>query len=355
MKMTASVGIVSYGVYLPAFFISSEEIALGQGVSVGVAAGLGVLSKTVAPSDQDAITLAAAAGQQALKRWQGNLTAIQALFVGSESHPYAVKATGTVVAQALGLLPSINVADLQFACRAGTQAMLAGCAYVVSGMASAAMAIGADTAQAKSGDILEFTAAAGAAALVIGRKKLLARLIATSSYTTDTPDFWRRSLQPYPEHTGRFTGEPAYFHHVMMATKQLLDNVQLKPSDIDYCVFHTPNAKFPQEVMRRLGFTAAQLQPSLVVTQVGNTYAAASFLALAAVLDQATANQTILLTSYGSGGGADCILLKTTTELLKQRQVWRQQHLDYPVQDHVSHATPLTYLTYQQYQHARQG
>jgi hydroxymethylglutaryl-CoA synthase len=214
------------------------------------------------------------------------------------------------------------MADLQFACKAGTTALQAGLAYVGSGLSSYGLAVGADTAQSRPGDVLEFTAGAGAAAFFLGNKQLVARLIATTSYVSDTPDFWRRPHQSYPEHAGRFTGDPAYFHHVESATQQLLKMTQTKISDYTYCIFHTPNGKFPALAAKKLGCTAQQMRHSLIVSTIGNTYAAASLLALVNVLDHAQSGETILLTSYGSGAGADSFAFTCTSYLPVYRRRW---------------------------------
>lgn len=342
MKLKSNIGIVAYGVYLPSSSISGEEIATAQGKkNSGVPQSIGVESKTVPSRDEDTITMSTAAADQALDRWQGKKLSIGALFIGSESHPYAVKPSGTVVQQALGLSNSMALADLEFACKAGTQALQINCLYVAAGFTVAALAIGADTAQSKPGDTLEFTAGAGASALIVGKKNILVKVLATNSYVTDTPDFWRKAGQQYPQHAGRFSGEPAYFNHVASATRQLLKETKLKPSDIDYCVFHTPNAKFPKLVAQQLGFSQQQLEPSLVVRKIGNTYAAASLLGLSAVLDQAKAKQKILLTSYGSGAGADSFLLETTPLLVSQRKKWHNS-----VADQISSLKPVSYQDY---------
>lgn len=337
MKISRPVGILSYGASIPQQAILASMIEAAQGKpNSGIPQSLGVTQKTVPAIDEDTTTLATAAGVQALQRLadqssdrssaQNSIQKIGALFIGSESHPYAVKPTGTMVKTALGLSEKMALADLQFACKAGTQAMQIISAYVAAEMISAGMAIGADTAQSRPGDVLEFTAGAGAAAFILGSQKesLLARLLATVSVATDTPDFWRRPGQAYPEHAGRFSGEPGYFYHVTTATRLLLEETQLKPTDIDYCVFHTPNAKFPQQVAKKLGFTPAQLEKSLVVPQIGNTYAAASLLGLAATLDQTEAGKKILVTSYGSGAGADSFLFETTELLVERRKSWKQ-------------------------------
>lgn len=320
MKFKKNIGIVAYGAYLPSRAIAISEIETAQGKDIGsVSVSLGVIQKTVPALDEDTATLATAAAFQALERLKSK-NKITALFVGSESHPYAVKPTGTIVKQALDLSENMSLADLQFACKAGTQGLQIAASYVASAMAEQALAIGADTAQAAPGDALEFTAAAGAAAIVMGKKNILVRLLATSSVATDTPDFWRRPAEAYPQHAGRFTGEPAYFYHVKKATELLLTETKLSPKDIDYCIFHTPNAKFPQQVAKQLGFSKEQLVPSLVVTKIGNTYAAAAMLALTAVLDSAKAGEKILMTAYGSGAGADSFLFEVTEALEKQRK-----------------------------------
>ena len=92
-----------------------------------------------------------------------------------------------------------------------------------------ALAIGADTSQGAPGDALEYTASAGGAAYIIGEKNTLADIEHTCSYTTDTPDFYRREGEDYPSHGGRFTGEPAYFKHVLGAAKMLFEETDSKP------------------------------------------------------------------------------------------------------------------------------
>ena len=67
------------------------------------------------------------------------------------------------VAEAIGATPNVQAGDWQFACKAGTEAMVAAIGFVGSGMADYALAIGMDTAQGSPGDALEYTAACGGA------------------------------------------------------------------------------------------------------------------------------------------------------------------------------------------------
>jgi hydroxymethylglutaryl-CoA synthase len=316
MIIKQTVGITSYGVSIPRQIIKTSEIEKVQG-KTGVGKSLMVESKTVPARDEDTITLATQAALNALTTFQGNHLEISNLFIGSESHPYAVKPSGTVVKNALGLSEDIALADLQFACKAGTQGMQIGFNYLLSGFSQYSLAIGADTAQAKPGDALEFTAGAGAGAYILGKEKTVANLLATLSIATDTPDFWRRAGQSYPEHAGRFSGEPAYFYHITTAAKKIMDETNLKPEDFSYCIFHTPNGKFPRVVAKKLGFTSEQLEPSLIVEKIGNTYAGAVPLALSAVLDIAKPGEKILVISYGSGAGSDAFVFETTNLIIQ--------------------------------------
>jgi len=323
MLIKKPVGITSYGAYLPSLAIRAETIARSQGrADESVYQNLAVAQKTVPDFDEDSTTLATAAAYQALSRLRGKAN-IGALFIGSESHPYAVKPTGTMVKTALGLPDQMSLVDMQFACKAGTQAVQTGIAHVLSDLAPEALAIGTDTAQSRPGDVLEFTASAGAAAFVLGRQKILARLLATRSLASDTPDFWRRPRENYPQHAGRFSGEPAYFQHVLANARAIMEECQLDVNDFKYVIFHTPNAKFPQLVAQKLGFSPEQLAPGLIVKQIGNTYAAAVPLALAAVLDVAQTGDKILTVSYGSGSGSDAFVWEATAGLVSARKKFK--------------------------------
>jgi hydroxymethylglutaryl-CoA synthase len=281
--------------------------------------GLLLEEKSVPGFDEDTITISVAAGRAALDRAGVDPARVGAVYIGSESHPYAVKPSGTVVAEALGIGPDVHVADFEFACKAGTEAMFVALALVESGRVEYALAIGADTSQGAPDDALEYSASAGGAAYLFGRTDTLADVLATHSVTSDTPDFWRREGAFYPRHGGRFTGEPAYFKHVLASTRALFAASGLGPQDFRFAVFHMPNGKFPLEVGNTLGFAREQLEAGWIVPKMGNTYSGSSPTGLAAVLDVAEPGDRILITSFGSGAGSDSFALLATERLPGRR------------------------------------
>ena len=335
-------GIVGYGAFIPRNRITSEEIAKQWGKDPGsIQRGLLLEEKSVPAIDEDTITISVSAGRSALARAGIDPTKIGALYIGSESHPYAVKPSGTVVGEALGLGNDLHVADFEFACKAGTETMFVALSLVDSGRVEYAMGIGADTSQGAANDALEFSASAGGSAFIFGKENILADTLETYSFTSATPDFWRREGRFYPMHGGRFTGEPAYFKHVMSATKGILDKTGLKPEDFAYAIFHMPNGKFPLTAGKKMGFTSEQMQTGWVVNKMGNTYSGSSPTGLAAVLDVANPGDKILITSFGSGAGSDSFVFEATDLLPQKRDLAPtvRSFLD----------NPRRYLTYGQY------
>jgi hydroxymethylglutaryl-CoA synthase len=250
-----------------------------------------------------------------------------------------VKPCGTIVAEAVGATPCVTAADYEFACKAGTEAFQSCIGLVSSNMVKYAMAIGADTAQGRPADVLEYTAACGGAAFIFSLKnsQTLAYVEASHSYTTDTPDFWRRNNETYPSHGNRFTGEPAYFHHTIQAAKGLMGELGYTHEDFEYVVLHQPNAKFPIKVAQTLGFNMDAIKPGLIVPFVGNTYAGSTLLGLASVLDVANPGERILVVSYGSGAGSDAFSLVVQTAICNDRRedpavsmfINRKRYIDY--------------------------
>ncbi len=338
LKPSRPVGIAGYGAYVPRYRLPASEVARvwteGQGA-------LPIKEKAVPGLDEDVATMSIEAARNALKRAGVAPARIRAVWVGSESHPYAVKPTSTLVAEAIGAVPNVQAADWQFACKAGTEAMVAAIGFIGSSMADYALAIGMDTAQGRPGDALEYTAGAGGAAFLLGpAEDSLAVIEHTYSYVTDTPDFWRRQYAKYPEHGQRFTGEPAYFKHITEAAQTLMQANGTTAADYKYAVFHQPNTKFPQRVAGSLGFSKEQIAAGLLVPVIGNTYAGAAIIGLTAILDIAEPGDRILMVSFGSGAGSDAFSIRVTG-LIDERRTRAPR-----TQDYIARRTQIDYATY---------
>lgn len=342
------VGIVSYGTYIPKYRIRIEDIAgAWQKNPEDIVDAIRVKEKAVPNTDEDTITMGVEATVRALKSAGLDAKKLQSVFVGSESHPYAVNPSATIIAEAIGMGNNYFAVDMKFACKAATAAMQVTVGLLGSNEIGYGLVIGSDTAQAKPHDVLEYSASSVAASYILGNKEeeVIAEVLSMSSFSSNTPDFWRRDGVRYPSHFGRFTGQPAYFAHVLGEAQTLMDKAKMKASDFDYCIFHMPNGKFPRTVAAKLGFTKEQLLPSLTVDMVGNPYTAAAFLGLASVLDSAKPGQKIFFVSYGSGAGADGFIFETT------KNIKNFQKKTIPVSKQIADKEYISYLQYLQKTH----
>jgi len=318
-------GIVGYGVYVSKFRIKEEN-----------------MERSVPFIDEDAITAAVEAGKMALIHSGVDPSLTGKVYVGSESNPYAVKPIASKVAQVLKLgeeektngVQGVDAIDTEFACKAATSMFkdAAALVYYPGARTPYAMVIGTDNSQAaprdELGGELDFFVGYGGSAFIFGMHDVIAEIEGWYSCTSDTPDFWRRDLEPYPRHGGRFTGEPAYFKHVAKAGKRLMEKLNLQPSDVNYFVSHQPNIGFPVKVATELGFKEDQYRAGLQVAKFGNTYSGSSPMGLAAILDKAKPNERIVIVSYGSGAGSDAYSLITTSQIeeKRRRQKFTIQH-----------------------------
>ncbi len=339
-------GIVGYGVYVSKFRIKE-----------------GMMERSVPFIDEDAITAAVEAGKMALIHSGADHSLVGKVYVGSESNPYAVKPIASKVAQILKLggeekmdgIQSVDAIDTEFACKAATSMFkdAASLVYYPAAHTQYTMTIGADNSQAaprdELGGELDLFVGYGGSAFIFGMHDLIAELEGWYSCTSDTPDFWRRKREFYPRHGGRFTGEPAYFKHVLKACRKLMEQLKLQPGDVDYFVSHQPNMGFPVKVAKELGFKEDQYMPGLQVARIGNTYSGASPIGLAATLDQAKPNERIIIASYGSGAGSDAYSFLTTDQI-KEKRPRQKFTIKHQIEnEHVE------YVDYHTYRRLKQG
>jgi len=102
---------------------------------------------------------------------------------------------------------------------------------------------------------------------------------------------------------------------------------------------HQPNGKFPLKLAKDFGIPQEKVLPSLLVTEIGNTYSGASPLGLVAVLDRAKPGDRILMVSYGSGSGSDAFDITVTKNIEKahkkivpiRRYIDRKEYITYGI------------------------
>src|SRR3990167_7987701 len=165
-------GIIGYGLYIPKYRIETAEIAkMWQKDPMEIFTGLKVRQKSIHGIDEDTVTISIEAGKRAISMAGIKASVLQAVYIGSESHPYAVNPTSTTVAEYLGVGNDYFAADLEFACKAGTAGMQVLVGLLSAGEIDYGLVIGADAAQGKPHDALEYTAASAGAAYILGKKK----------------------------------------------------------------------------------------------------------------------------------------------------------------------------------------
>jgi len=329
------VGVVSYGFYIPKYRITVDEIAkTWRKNPEDVKKSLNMREKAVAGADEDSLTMGFESAAMALQETKIDRKKINIVFFGSETPPYVVNPASTILGEFLNIGNNYLAYDTQFACKAATGAMISAFGMIKSGFSKYALICASDKANAKPHDPLEYTASSGSASFLLGDSDLLLELIDFESFSSDTPDFWRREGIRYPSHGGRFTGKPSYFYHIQQATKVLLRKTKLKPENFAHAIFHMPNGKFPQEVAASLGFTKTQIEKSLVVSHLGNSYTASVLMGLVSTLESAKKGDLIFLCSYGSGAGSDAFIFRVTNRIERRKKEFekiinKKKNIDY--------------------------
>ena len=135
----------------------------------------------------------------------------------------------------------------------------------------------------------------------------------------------------------------------MGSTAKLLEDTKTSVDDYDYFVPHQPNGKFPLRLAKMLGIPKEKVLPSLLVTEIGNTYSGASPLGLVAVLDQAKPGERILMVSYGSGSGSDAFDITVTDKIVDAHKK------NVPIRKYVDKKEYINYGVYAKYRKKIKG
>lgn len=327
-------GIVGYGVYIPRYRITRQEI----GQAWGGKGGQGTVA--VAATDEDVITMGAEAAGNALAPAGADAAGVQALWLATTSAPYAEHSSAGVLREVLGLPETADVGDSSTSPRAAVVAMTAGLDAVASGRLQRALVVGADLRSGTPGTDLEAQFGAGAGALLLGTEGVLAVVEGQASYSAEIMDRWRPAGEEHvEEYEPRFTRSYGFNKHVQQAGKNLLGKLGRSAADYRFIVLQAPDARQSAAVTTALGARAEQVISDRLLLGVGDLGAATVPVGLALALEQAEPGDRILLLSYGSGT-ADAVSLQATEALPGYRAQARSGEV------YLRETRSVDYLTY---------
>jgi len=97
-------GIIGYGIYVPKYRLKQADAAMPWG---GWASG----EKAVCGSDEDIVTMAAEAGDKAIKHAGVDPAQIGTIHIGTASSPYVEQYVAPILAETLNLAPETTMID----------------------------------------------------------------------------------------------------------------------------------------------------------------------------------------------------------------------------------------------------
>jgi hydroxymethylglutaryl-CoA synthase len=318
-----SKGIIGYGVALPYYGLRSVDIDIEKGLSQGQYEKIsGFRERSVNNFDQDALTMAVDASRMALNMAGADGNEVDSIHFGTVNKPYRMKSSAITIAEAIGATPHVKAFDIESSSRGATSSFPDAVSLVGDTLLGIdkTLVVGSDIQCVREGDQLENGASSGAAAFLFGSENVVARIEGFESFTSDIPDQWWRMNDEFPETSGRFEGEPAYFRHMVNAARFLLIKLDRSIEEVDHVIVHYPTLGFAKKVSKILGRPMDDFGFKKVISMIGNPMASSTLISLSHTLDVAGPDESILMVHYGSGGGADAMLLHTTGELSDARK-----------------------------------
>ena len=296
-------GIVSYGAYIPFYRLPRAEIATvwGGRPIPGVMA--------VANFDEDSLTMAVVATIDCLRGIDRK--DIDGVYFYSTTAHYKEKQSFALIAQALDLDKEISTMDFSGSLRSGTNALKAAMDAVNSGSSRNIIICASDVRLAYPNGDKEMSFGDGAAALLIGSSKAIAEIEGSFTRYNELMDVWRSDQDIYVRSwEDTFIYAKGYSSFVPKTVSAALDKFHLTSQDFSRVAFYSPNERQLGAVAKRLGFDLKTQVQDILHSTVGNTGTAMALMSLVAVLEEANANDRLLLASYGDG--CDVFILKVT-------------------------------------------
>jgi len=318
--------------------------------------GIGQDKMSIAPPDEDVVTLAAKATAPILEQIDAN--EISAVLFATETGVDQSKSAGVFLHGLLGLSKRCRVVEFKHACYAGAAALQMATTMVRANPKEKILVIAADIAKYDVDTSGEATQGCGAVAMLITDQPRIIEIEPGSGYyTEDVMDFWRPNSRTTALVDGKYSTK-VYLKSLKQAWEHFTEQTDRTFQDIDYFCYHIPFTKMAEKahktLVKKVGQKLTQTQfeaqtlPSQIYNRiVGNSYSASLFVGFISLLDNVRDNiegKRVSFFSYGSGCVAEFFtgIMQTGYQTVLMTDEHQQQ---------IAKRKPLSYQTYLDYYH----
>lgn len=302
------IGICSHGGYVPRYRMKRSLINKAMGWMNTAAAANAKGEKAVANFDEDSITLAAAAGRDALENC--DRSAIDGLYLASTTLPYKERLNAGIVAAALSLNDRIRAADFTGGLKGGTTALLAGLDAVASGRMRTVLVCASDCRLGKPASVQEMIVGDASAAFVLGSEDVIAEFKGSFSTTYDFVDHYRGDDTRFDRQwEDRWVRDMGFEQLIPEAVRGLADKCGMKIGDFSRVVYPCTYPAVRKKLSKVLGF-GPEVEQSNLQEEIGESGAAHALVMLSAALEKSGPGDKILVVSFG--GGCDALCFEVT-------------------------------------------
>lgn len=306
-----SIGITGFGAYIPRLRLSRQAVVAANAWYAPELKSKGKGHRAMANWDEDSITMAVAAARDALGG-QDQQGIVREVILASCTLPFAERLNAAVIAEALNLNEYCSASDV-------TGSQCAGLAGLAQALCSAASAPGsvlltaADSRRTRAASSQELDYGDGAAALLLGRDKVIAEVLGQATLSIDFVDHFRqagRDIDYYGEE--RWIRDEGVSRCMPQVIQRALKDSGVDAEAVTHFIFPTSLNKMETQLAQACGIRAEAVVDGLA-GHVGNTGVGHGLLLLAQVLEHAEPGQVIVLAQFGSGARA--FVLRVTDEI----------------------------------------
>ncbi|MCU0311116.1 MAG: OB-fold domain-containing protein [Acidimicrobiales bacterium] len=294
-----TIGIVSWGVYLPYWRLRRSAI----GEALGGPAGRG--TRRVASYDEDTTTMGVEAARRALASVDG--ARIGDLVFSTPAPAYLDKSNAAAVHAALALDDAVGSYDAVGSVRAAVGAWRSAEALAGDDLT---LAVLSDLRSGPAGGPDERDAGDGAVALVFGddrSRSVAATVVGRGRASAEFLDRWRLPGEDDSRTWEDRFGQEVYGPLVEAAFADAVKQAGVVPEAVDHLVVAGLNARAVAAARTSLGVRAEAVVPDRAVT-AGNLGAAQAGFLLADVLDRARPGEVVVVVVVADG--ADAVVLE---------------------------------------------